>query len=297
MNTGSIYIGALVAAGLFCVLSGCDSVDSDELQSDVVVEMILIADEGLPSLRLSRTIEVNETYDFSASAISNAKVRLSLRGSSIDPIAFRERPNHPGVYAAIKEHIVQPGGTYDLSVIIPGEVAPVTSSTTVPRDFDILSASLDTAVYQSEEQLQFTITPSRIPGRTLDYYVFVTEALDVREEQLVPFSAADDDISLDDLRVSGSPIISEGNFDVNRDGTITIQYPWLAIAFYGPNRLRLNAIDDNLYDFIRSQSVQQGGSTFGPGEIPNPIENLNGAHGIFGSLIRKTHILVVLRPA
>ena len=42
----------------------------------------------------------------------------------------------------------------------------------------------------------------------------------------------------------------------------------VAIIFYGPNRIFANALDDNLYDYIRSQSIQQGGSTFSPGEIP-----------------------------
>ncbi|MCH8961449.1 MAG: hypothetical protein IH820_09040 [Bacteroidetes bacterium] len=32
----------------------------------------------------------------------------------------------------------------------------------------------------------------------------------------------------------------------NPDGTLTIRYPWLAVIFYGPNRIFANAIDDNL---------------------------------------------------
>ncbi len=57
-----------------------------------------------------------------------------------------------------------------------------------------------------------------------------------------------------------------------------------------------NALDDNLYDYIRSQSIQQGGSTFSPGEIPNPLEHVVGAHGTFGSYARISFDLFVLRP-
>ena len=103
-------------------------------------------------------------------------------------------------------------------------------------------------------------------------------------------------MTLEDLRVGGSPILNEENYDVNPDGTLTIKYPWLAITFYGPNRIFANALDDNLYDYIRSQSIQQGGSTFSPGEIPNPLENVEGAHGVFGSYARISFDLFVLRP-
>ena len=57
-----------------------------------------------------------------------------------------------------------------------------------------------------------------------------------------------------------------------------------------------NAIDDNLYDFVRSQIIQQGGSTFAPGEIPNILERVNGAHGVFGSYARVSFDLFVKRP-
>ena len=290
----------LTAALLMALATGCDSVSYDALESDVVVEMVLIADEPMPPLRLSRTVSLEQTIDFEAQSIGNADVMVSLRGSARAPVRLTERSGKRGIYyPAADEHIVEPGGVYDLNVQIPGEADAVTSSTTVPGRFELLSASLDSAIYQQDEQLLLTITPSTHPNRELNYFIFVTEALDVREEQLVPLAAdildADDDATLQDFRFNGSPLVSSGNFDVHSDGTITIQYPWIGIIFYGPNRLSLNAVDDNLYDLIRSQSVQQGGSTFGPGEIPNPIENLGGAHGIFGSMARVMFDFVVLR--
>ena len=110
------------------------------------------------------------------------------------------------------------------------------------------------------------------------------------------FDQQDGETTLEDLRVGGSPILNEDNYDPNPDGTLTIRLPWLAITFFGPNRLIANALDDNLYDFIRSQSVQQGGSTFSPGEIPNPLETVTGAHGVFGSYASLSFDLFVKRP-
>lgn len=291
---------AVAAPWLVTLWAGCDSVTYDNLESDVVVEMILIADEPLPPLRLSRTVGLDETLDFSAQAISEATVQMSLRTSAQAPLLLTEKPGQQGIYyPAEDDHIVEPGGVYDLHVQIPGDSRTVTSTTIVPGRFELLSASLDSAIYQADEQLTLTLTKSTHPNRELNYFIFVTEALDVREEQLVPIAKAimeaNDDITLEDFRVNGSPLVSSGNFEVSPNGTITIQYPWIGVVFYGPNRLSLNAVDDNIYDLVRSQSVQQGGSTFGPGEIPNPIENLVGAHGVFGSMARATHEFVVLR--
>ena len=291
---------AFAITGLVAMLAGCDSVNYDDLESDVVVEMVLIADEPLPQLRLSRATALNETIDFAAQAISDATVLVSLRGNAQASVRLVEQADEPGIYhPETDEHIVEPGGVYDLDVQIPGEPRAITSTTVVPGRFEILSASLDSAFYQSDEQLLLNITKSTHPDRDLNYFIFVTEALDPREEQLVPIAqdiiANDNDATLEDFRVNGSPLVSSGNFDLHPDGTITIKYPWIGVLFYGPNRLSLNAVDDNLYDLVRSQSVQQGGSTFGPGEIPNPIESLSGAHGIFGSLARVTHDFYVMR--
>ena len=299
MNRASKFATPVLAVSVLGMAIGCDSVTFDALESDVVIELMLVADEPLPPLSLSRTAGLEETFDFPQQAIRNARVQVSLRGGPVIP--FTEHPENPGIYwPSNPEHVVEPGGTYDLSISVSDEPDPITGTTIVPGRFEILSATVDSAVYQADENLVLTISQSQNPDLELNHYVFVTEALDVRVEQLVPFAAdvfeaADGDLELDDLRTSGSPIVSEGNFDINQDGTISIQYPWIGINFYGPNLVRLNTVDRNLFDFIRSQSVQQGGSSFGPGEIPNPIENIGGAHGVFGSLARATHRLTVLR--
>lgn len=301
MNSFRLQVQMLAAASLIIFSTGCDSVDSGQLESDVVVELVLIADEPLPQLRLSRTAGLNEEIDFSELAIRNADVQISRRDSTQSPVRMEERADSVGIYhPVIEDYIVQPGGIYDLTIRIPGDAKEISSTTTVPGRFYLITASLDTVIYQSDDRLLLTITKSSHPNRDLNYFIFLTEALDVRAEQLVPLARdiidTDDDTTLEDFRVNGSPLVSSGNFDVNPDGTITIQYPWIGVIFYGPNRLSLNAVDDNLYDLLRSQSIQQGGSTFATGEIPNPIENLGGAHGIFGSMARTTHIFEVLRP-
>ncbi len=95
---------------------------------------------------------------------------------------------------------------------------------------------------------------------------------------------------------SSSGIINEGNFEINPDGSFTIQYSWAGFTFYEQNLLVANTIDDNVYDYVRSQTVQLSGSSLSPGEIQNVIHNIEGGIGIFGSLASDTTETYVNRP-
>lgn len=286
-------------------LSACDSGDPGTFEEEIVVEGYLQAGAPFEPIRLSRTLPVNQQYDFNDLAVQDAEVRVDLldaKGSVENSYPFRMARDEPGVYRAVDAGArVEPLRTYRLEASMPGSDR-ITATTVVPDTFSVVGASADSLVYQSTEQLELRVTRSRVVGREQSYFIFVTEALDAREEQLTPFAKAlfdnqDGDIAIEDLQISGSPILNEGNYDINTDGTLTIKVPWLAIIFYGPNRITANALDDNLYDFVRSQSVQQGGSTFAPGEIPNVLERLEGARGVFGSYARVTRDLFVRRGA
>jgi hypothetical protein len=50
-----------------------------------------------------------------------------------------------------------------------------------------------------------------------------------------------------------------------------------------------------MYDFLRSQDVQTGGSTLSPGEIQNIRYNINGGIGIFGSMAADTNRVFIER--
>ena len=290
---------SLILAFLFV---SCDSTDPGDFDAEYVVESYLVAGEPLTQVRLSRTAAVEARYDVTQLGVSHADVRvnlLSADGSVEESYPFTEVDTVPGLYLPLEAARVLPLRTYMLDVDVRGD--RITASTTVPGTFSLVDASADTVIYQSTEQLELSVTRSEYPTRDQSFIIFVTESLDPREEMLTPFIKAffeenRDQITLEDLRVRGSPILNEANYDVNPDGTITIRFPWLAVVFYGPNRLRANALDDNLYDFIRSQSVQQGGSTFSPGEIPNVINRVNGALGLFGSYASVPFDLFIEQP-
>jgi hypothetical protein len=168
----------------------------------------------------------------------------------------------------------------------------------VPDTFSVVEANAEQIVYRGGEQLAVRLTPSAYPGRAQSFYIFTTRAMDATPEQLTPLAREffnRGDVTIEDLRVNASPILNEEGYDQNPDGTLTVRLPWLAVTFYGPNETTISALDDNVYDFVRSQAAQQGGGGFSPGAIPNVIEHVDGGTGVFGSLAEARYTVFVQR--
>ena len=279
---------------LFLALSlgGCDLfTDETGFEPEYVAESYQIVGEPLQPVRLSRTAAVEDTYDFTALAARGADVRVELLGEGGDveaTFAYAEAPNRPGVYLpADASATVLPRRTYRMTASLPeGDV--LTAETLTPGAVRFEGATLDTLVYQSAEQLDITAVLPPYPGRQ-NVFIFTAEALGpLTESRLVPLAQAvlDNDEELEDLRIASSPVINDSNYDLGPDGRITITVPWLLFTFYGENRLAASALDDNLFDFTRSQSIQEGGAGLAPGEIVNIVDYVEGGTGIFGSLAR-----------
>lgn len=290
----------IVFTGLFLIIIGCDSTDFSVLDNEVVVELTLVASEPLPHARVSKLAPADQMSQPEELAVSNAQVILSTGTTNLlmEPVT-----NKPGSYEYLgPEHIIQPGSRYDLLVTVPGVETTITGTTNVPTSVKILSASRESGTYLSDEQLALILTPGRSSDQSQSSFTLVTEALDVREGTMVPFVSAEleeeEELTLEDFRISGSPIITEGNFTRFPDGTIELIYPWIGVNFYGRNIIYVNSLDENLSGFVRSAELQQGGNgTFGPGVIPNVIPSLSGAHGIFGSVARDQVQFTVFPPA
>ena len=230
--------------------------------------------------------------------------RLADDSTVAEAVPYSEQDSVPGLYAPDDPSLVEPETTYRLRVET-GDGAPLTATTNVPDAITVVGSSNDTTTYQSPRQPAFTIEPPRALTDRQNVYTFTATSLldfertpdSVLTAALTPFYAdgfdAEDD-SLASLRITSSGLLNEGNFTRNADGTITVRLPWIAVAFYGPNEVAVNVVDDNFYDLLRSQQVQQGG--FSPGEIPNVIEHVEGGTGIFGSYARAARAFVIRPP-
>lgn len=282
-------------------IQGCDLYPQDEYQEFHVVEAYLVANQTLPQVRLSRTLPVDVEYSFKETAVSEANVVIRIldeQGSVEEEITYELQSR--GVFVPETDVQVIPQKRYELEVTFPNSDDVVRAQTLVPGSFETVEVASDTVEYQSEQQITVTTTRSSYPGRQ-SFFVFSIRSEDPTEEQMTPFyldtfNEDDEDLSVYALNSSG--IINESNYEENPDNTLTLRVPWLAIAFYGENEIIANAIDDNLYDFLRSQEVQTGGgpSTLPPGEIQNIIYNVEGGIGIFGSMATTSNTVFVRRP-
>tara|TARA_Y100001935_G_scaffold93147_1_gene77427 strand:- start:42280 stop:43176 length:897 start_codon:yes stop_codon:yes gene_type:complete len=273
------------------MFTSCDNYQQDTYEEQYVVESYLFANAPLPQVRLSKTIPAFEYYSFEDAAVSGAEVEvrlLSVDGNSIEN-TFAFDQNRPGIYTTNSTHHVLPLRTYELAINIPETMHQITASTVVPDTFAIQSGFQDTVLYQATEQFEFTLSKSTYPGRQ-SIYIFSTLVEDPKVQNLTPFYADvyEDETDLIQFSNNSSGILNYANFDENPDGTVTLKYPWIGITFYGETKMIASTIDDNLYDYIRTEEVQLGGSTLSPGEIQNVLTHVKGGIGLFASIASDT---------
>lgn len=277
-------------------IASCEVYPQDEYEEFYVVESYLVANRELPKVRLSTTSEATELYDFEELAVNDANVEIQLLEAGPESNVaetFNYANELPGLYFPQVIHEVLPARTYKIEITFPDLPDIITAHTVVPDTFQILSGVQDTVIYQSSEQLEITLSESSYPGRQ-NIFVFNALSLNPDEQLLTPLYSElykdgdQTEESLLNYANNSSGIINQGNFDVNPDGSFTIKFPWIGIAFYQDNLIVANTMDDNIYDFIRSQEVQLGGSTLSPGEMQNIITHVRGGIGVFGSVASDT---------
>jgi hypothetical protein len=275
--------------------TACDPYQQDDYIEQVVVQSWLIADEPLPMVKLSRTIPIEEVYSFDRAAISNAQVEVRLLSASGQvERTYMYAVGQPGIYAPIQGNVlVEPLRRYELLVRIAGK-PDVMAQTLVPGRFQTVSQNNTRIKYQSTEQLELEVTRSLYPGRQ-NYYVFTIETLDPENAELTPFYADILDANQrKDVYLNQSGILFEANTELNPvTNTLKFRLPWIGVAFYGPTRITTNAIDDAMYNFIRTKDVQLGGSTLSPGEINNVATNVSNGIGVFGSYARSSIEVII----
>ena len=287
MRSTFAWISVLAATVFAAALSGCDTVDPPAFEEEIVVEGYLEAGQPVGYVTVSRTLPVNETYDPVVQGVSDAAVRIELLengGNGVETSwdLFAPRPAS-GRYRTREVVDVLPLRTYRLVVDVPG-VGTITSETTVPALFRFVDTEERTFVYDADEAPLFEITEPFYPGRQ-SIFLITTVSLEPDTTNLTPFADAFGE-DLFTLRETVSPPLNGENFDRTPSGGMRIRYPWIGLTFYGLNEMRIQAIDDNVFDFVRSNAVQQGGqggSTLSPGEIPNVIDHVEGGRGLFGS--------------
>lgn len=296
--------GLLIVTSLavFLLITSCEDYAQDRYEEYVVLEAYVTVNRPLPEVRLSKTLRTGQQYSFGDAALEGANVEVLLLEEGGDgEEVFDYRPSdEKGVYMAEDPtHRVLPRRTYRIAIDFDNRPEVLRAETTTPDAIEIINEMPDTVIYQSPEQMELVISALEQTQKQ-SIFVFNTVASEPEEEDLTPFYKTlveeEDDTEAEDFYNTETTPINEGNFDVNDDGTITVQFPWIGVAFFGDNRVVANSIDDNLSDLISSQEVQLGGSTLSPGEIPNLRYDVEGGIGIFGSFASDTVQTYFKRP-
>lgn len=293
-----------VAICLLLLIASCEVYNQDDYEEYIVLEAYAVANRPLPDVRVSTTLPTGQKYNFLEAGQSGANVRIFLMnedGGDEEVFTYRRSPETRGVYVAEnRTHRILPRRTYRIEVNFNDRSEVLRAQTTIPDAFEILNEVPDTVVYQSSNRLELLIS-SFIRTQSQSIFIFNTIIQDEpKPENLTPFYKGilddDDSIEIEDFYDNDTQPINEGNFDLNPDGTISINYPWIGISFFGNNYVVTNSIDNNLSDLISSQEVQLGGSTLSPGEIPNLHYHVEGGIGIFGSFASDTVETFFKRP-
>ena len=283
------------------LFTGCELYTQDEYQEYYVVESYLVADDQLPQVLLSTTSPIDETYNFKENAISDAEVEIRLLNpDSTIAERYPYQSVEPGFFTHSGFARVQGQQLYQLHISLPNGDS-IEAKTFVPGNFETINKEdlPDQYTYQSNRQIEITTTPSAYITDRQTYYIFTINSIEPDSSKLTPFYqdlVTEQDTDIENFFINSSGIINEENYDRNADESITLTVPWLAIAFYETNNVIANAIDDNMYDFLRSQDVQTGGTTLSPGEIQNIRYHVNGGIGIFGSMASDTNRVDIVRP-
>lgn len=283
------------------ITAGCELYEQDDYQEYYVVESYLVAGSPLSDLLLSKTSPIDEEYRFENVVVGEAEVEIRLLNadSSIaERYAYIQREN--GTFAPAVRVIVKEKSLYQLHISLPNGDT-VEAKTFVPGNFEIVNKDemAKDYVYQSDQQIQLRTTASSYITDRQTYYIFTVNAVNPDSSKLTPFYrniVIDEENDLENFTINSSGIINEKNYERNADETITLDVPWLSFAFYDTSKVITNAIDDNMYDFARTQSAQTGGTSLSPGEIQNVRYHVNGGIGIFGSMASDTIQVQILRP-
>jgi hypothetical protein len=282
---------------ILILLTSCNIANQDDYTEQYVVESYLIADQFLPNIQLTTTASLSEVYNKFERGVNNATINVLeySPGSTTAEMTYAYELIENGVYRPNDQGIrVKPRYRYDLHIVIDDSRDVIRASTIVPDTFQVININATELVYQGIEQFELTLTPSFFPGRQ-GYYVFSSQTLDPENAEFTPFYGDLDEPRSNFYSIS-SGVINESSTGQNGNGIVELTFPWIGIAFYGPTRIRASAIDNNLYDLIRSAGIQLGGGTQSPGEIENIITNVDGGIGVFGSYSEITVDVEVLKP-
>lgn len=270
----------------------------------LVVDAVLMVDQPLPTLWLTRTLPPDVPYSRSVAGVTLASVTVGWGGTVRSYTPFHPLP---GLYLPRLEGqeteapLVEPLTRYDLRITTEqGE--ELTATTLTPDRFRIDRWVLLTADGATEvrQLLTFAEIGSGVfthPDNRLQYAEGLLDAYYAGADAAV-YGAAGFQLSLFSLDpdaglVIDPPFLDEEDLaDLPRQGSSPVingedgfvRLPWFSIFYDGPHLYKAYAVDRNWFDLERT--IPEGGFGFGGNlgdGIDPPLFHVTGGIGLFGS--------------
>jgi hypothetical protein len=261
----------------------------------LVIDALLIVDRPLPAIYVRQTIAPGESYTASNVGVGGAAVTIRQGGTDYRYEANRGTLGRYGPPAGAP--VVMPDTRYDLTVVWGDQTA--TAVTTTPGRVQIShSVLLDESTLEVRRELKTFLDGEDAvytdPDNQVNYLDGLLEAwfspvgveayqvgifsLDLDSERLLDVDWLDEEDYDELTRQESSPPFEA------KDGKLRL--PWFAIYFAGRHLIKINALDKNWFDFVRSSPDEMDGGGFGglAGEnFERPIFHVDGGIGLFGS--------------
>ncbi len=259
----------------------------------LVVDARLLVGHSLPDLFVRRTLSPAVLYDRSTAAVTDATVKLTSGDAVFE---YRADPDSAGRYLP-PPGTVEPVTEYRLHVQTRG--GTVTAMTTTPARFSIPGAflldeetlevvrelrrfaELGAGVYTApENQVVYTegVLEAAVDNFDVPAYQVAVLSLDLDSDFVLEADFLETDDYDEFERYGSSPALEA------RDGAVRL--PWFAITFGGRHLIRIYALDDNWFDYLRTGPEEAGGrfvgGLIGDG-FERPVFNIEGGIGFFGS--------------
>ena len=281
---------------------------SEEEDSELVVDAVLLVDQTLPELFVRRSQAPDRAYNREAAGVSDARVRI-LQGDRV--FEYSADAEAPGRYLPPPDPPrVEPRTEYQLEVEVEGQ--RVRGRTITPDRVRVRQAVLldwetgevlrtlksfaeagDEVYDAPENQLLYLegvleIHLEAVEAEGYQASIFTLERYPIKvDEDLDEFYEDDPDLS----RNESPPLeVSEG----------ILRWPWFAVYYAGRSKLKVFALDPNWFDYARTSPTQQeqGGWAGGlAGDyFERPLFSVEGGMGLFGSASVDSVGFVVVLP-
>lgn len=293
-------------------VAGCGErvVFTDEGADQVVIDGILIVDEPMPEIWITRSLGPQSGVELSIGNLEllsnvtekDAEVFVVAGGDTVVYEQFRVQLGDldlRGPYVpAGSAPIVLPTTRYEL-VVRTARGETVRATTITPERFRVREwVRLDDALNQLGDLAGYddVAEPDAIyAANRLEWGAGLVEArfeptAGTRAYQVSLFSRSEDsdfaiepdffeDEDFEDIDREGSSPMFEGD-----DGLVRL--PWFAVFFEGPYLIKVYATDENWYDFVRTTPSLAQGNNFGGNagdSFTPPAFDVEGGIGVFAS--------------